>query len=266
VGTRGLTALVLGAAVVSAIAAGPLWLLALLLAAATILGLREIAALAAHAGISFGLSRTAAGSLLILGGALGGGAPGMNLGFALAVLVVIIASLRGSVKGAMAALGVDLFALLIPAWSLAHALLVADRPQGRVELLFLLFVIWACDSAAYFIGVRYGRHRLAPEISPAKSVEGLAAGILSAPMVAWLFWRFAPGFPFPLAGAALVGMGMALLGQLGDLTESLLKRDAGVKDSGGLIPGHGGVLDRVDALLLALPAYYYLIVLRDAAR
>lgn len=265
VAQRVISAVVLGAAVVAAVAAGPLWLLAAVLAVVTWLGVREMALLAVHAGLSFGVRRVLAGSGLILGGTYLGGSPGMSFALALAVIIVVIPSLRGSVKGAMGNLGIEIFSLLVPAWSLSHALLVADRPSGRGELLFLFAVIWACDTFAYVFGMLFGKHRLAPEISPKKSVEGLVAGLLSAPLVALGFSAWG-GLPFgfwPAAGLALV---MAALGQLGDLTESLLKRDAGVKDSGFLIPGHGGVLDRVDALLLALPAYYWLDSLLGAAR
>jgi phosphatidate cytidylyltransferase len=261
---RTASALVLGGAVVAAIAAGPPWLLALLLGAATLLGLREMAHLSEAKGIPFGVKRVAAGSALVLLGAYLGDSPGMNLGFAAAVISIIIAGLRGAVKGAMSSLGMEILGLLIPAWSLSHALLVMDRPAGRVELLFLLAVIWSCDTFAYIVGARWGRHRLAPEISPHKSVEGLVAGMASAPLVALAFTAWTP-LPLGAAAAVFFALVFALLGQLGDLTESLLKRDAGVKDSGAIIPGHGGVLDRVDALLLALPASYYLFMLVQRA-
>ncbi len=261
---RTASALVLGGAVVWTIAAGPVWLLALLLGAATLLGLREMAQLAEAKGIPFDVNRVAAGSALVLLGALLGKGPGMNLGFAAAVIAIIIAGLRGAVTGAMASLGMEMLGLLIPAWSLSHALLLMERPAGRVELLFLLAVIWACDTCAYLVGTRWGRHRLAPRISPRKSVEGLVAGLASAPLVALAFTAWTP-LPVGATAAVLIALAFALLGQLGDLTESLLKRDAGVKDSGAIIPGHGGVLDRVDALLLTLPASYYLFILLQRA-
>ncbi len=261
---RAASALVLGGAVVWATAAGPLWLMTALLAAATLLGLREMAHLAETKGISFGVKRVAAGSVLVLLGAFLGKGPGMNLGFTAAVIAIVIAGLRRTVAGAMASLGMEMLGLLIPAWSLSHALLVMERPAGRVELLFLLAVIWACDTFAYLVGVRWGRHRLAPRISPHKSVEGLIAGLASAPLVALAFTAWTP-LPLGAATAVALALAFALLGQLGDLSESLLKRDAGVKDSGAVIPGHGGVLDRVDALLLALPASYYLFFLLPGA-
>jgi phosphatidate cytidylyltransferase len=120
-------------------------------------------------------------------------------------------------------------------------------------LLFLLLAV--SDSAQYYTGRYAGRRKLAPAVSPAKTVEGAAGGLLAAAILgAVLGPRWLPGLA-PLAGA-LVGMTVAAVGIIGDLFESLLKRSAGVKDSSGLIPGHGGVLDRIDSYLFAAPLYY----------
>lgn len=130
--------------------------------------------------------------------------------------------------------------------------------NGKLWLVFMYLVIWASDTGAYYIGTAWGKHRLYEKISPKKSVEGLIGGVIAA-VVVGLICR--AGF-FPslgLAEAAALGFVLALVGTLGDLTESLLKRSAGVKDSGTLIPGHGGVLDRMDSMLFAAPALYYYI-------
>lgn len=129
--------------------------------------------------------------------------------------------------------------------------------SGRVVML-LLIVLWTMDTAAYFVGRRFGRHRLFPRVSPKKSVEGAIGGLVGALLVAVIgahtFTAFLPvGHNIALGG--IVGIG----GQVGDLAESLLKRDAGAKDSSTLLPGHGGVLDRFDSLFFAGPlAYGYL--------
>ncbi len=121
-------------------------------------------------------------------------------------------------------------------------------------LLLLLIIVWAGDSAAFYIGTRWGRHKMAPVVSPKKSWEGALAGLLASLLVAagWSLWRSGS---VDTALMALAGV-TALAGQLGDLVESMFKRVAGVKDSGNLLPGHGGVLDRLDALLFAAPVWH----------
>jgi phosphatidate cytidylyltransferase len=133
-----------------------------------------------------------------------------------------------------------------------------ELPHGRAFVAFVAFVTWASDIGAYYVGSRWGRRPLAPRISPKKSVEGLLGGIAGALIVAgagcvWIWPMLSFGAAFWLAAA------LALIGVLGDLAESVLKRAAGVKDSGSTIPGHGGVLDRLDSLIFAAPALYALV-------
>lgn len=123
-------------------------------------------------------------------------------------------------------------------------------------ILWAVAVVWAGDTAAYFAGRQWGRTPLAPHMSPKKTVEGAVAGLLSSLLAALLLYRWT-GKAWP--SAALAGLLVGVVGQLGDLWESALKRGAQVKDSGALIPGHGGILDRFDGLLLAVPAAYYLL-------
>jgi phosphatidate cytidylyltransferase len=120
--------------------------------------------------------------------------------------------------------------------------------------LFALVIPWAGDTAAYFVGRAIGKYRLAPVLSPKKTWEGTIASILGALLVAVAFSRWL-SVPFPhLLGIAAAGN---IAGQAGDLLESAYKRSAGVKDSGTLLPGHGGILDRIDALILAIPVVWY---------
>lgn len=135
--------------------------------------------------------------------------------------------------------------------------------QGMILLAFPLAVTWTADTAAYLFGHAFGRRKLAPSVSPGKTVEGGAASLLSAVLVGVLIGRyFLRLHPDPWVGG-LLGAGMGLLMgitvQLGDLIESLYKREAGVKDSGTLLPGHGGILDRFDALIFTLPLTYALV-------
>ena len=129
------------------------------------------------------------------------------------------------------------------------------RPQlGPQLLLFTLVIVWVGDSAAYFVGRNFGRKKMAPHLSPNKTWEGAAANFVGALLVAVLFaYWMKIEIPHMLAIAALG----SIAGQIGDLFESAFKRSAGVKDSGTLLPGHGGMLDRIDALILAAPAVWY---------
>ncbi len=126
-------------------------------------------------------------------------------------------------------------------------------------LLALFVFIWVNDTAAYFIGSLIGKHKLIPHISPKKSVEGFIAGILFTMLSSFVFARFFPEFSsLHWMGLALV---VALFGTVGDLFESLIKRTCSVKDAGRLIPGHGGIMDRIDSLLVAIPAAYLYLIL-----
>ncbi|UHQ22008.1 phosphatidate cytidylyltransferase [Lysobacter sp. 5GHs7-4] len=143
---------------------------------------------------------------------------------------------------------------VIPAWC-ALAWLHAEQPNGHRWLLTALAVVWAADSGAYFAGRTFGRLKLAPRVSPNKTVEGLVGGVLAGVAVGLAFASFAGVQPAQLPAVALVAFVAVLFSVVGDLFESLLKRHAGVKDSGHLIPGHGGILDRVDGVLAALPVF-----------
>lgn len=154
-----------------------------------------------------------------------------------------------------------IFLRYLPEMPGSHGSVLAG--QGPALLAFPLAVTWTSDTAAYLFGSRFGRHKLIPSVSPGKTVEGGAAGLLSAILVgAFMGWFFLTIHPSP-GRSSLLGAGMGMLMgmtiQLGDLIESLYKREAGVKDSGNLLPGHGGILDRFDALIFTLPLTYALV-------
>lgn len=133
-----------------------------------------------------------------------------------------------------------------------------ERPFA--DLAWMFVIVWAGDIAAYFVGLAFGRHKLAPKVSPGKSWEGAAAGLVASAAAGA---GAAAAFGISVAGGLLLGSMISLAAQIGDLFESAIKRRAGVKDSGGLLPGHGGVLDRFDAVFFAAPvAYAALTVLR----
>lgn len=130
----------------------------------------------------------------------------------------------------------------------------AAGPNGPSLLLFVLLLIWTADSAAYFAGRAFGRHKLSPSVSPGKTWEGAAGGILGACLAGLLLW-YGVLHAFDPFGLVLLCVVTACVSIGGDLWESLLKRQAGLKDSGALLPGHGGVLDRVDSLIAAIPVF-----------
>lgn len=135
--------------------------------------------------------------------------------------------------------------------------LVAARDESLVSVLFILILIWTTDSGAYFVGRAFGKHKLAPHISPNKTIEGGVGGILCAIAVAFIFQAIhtPPGLGSP-ERLVLVALVISVFGQLGDLAESALKRHFGVKDSGKLLPGHGGLLDRCDSWIFLFPVLH----------
>jgi len=182
---------------------------------------------------------------LIVGGALavGRGSPAPG------VLADVAATLFAPLY-----LGLPLGALV---WVRANWWFASGRADGRAAVLLLLGVIVVSDSAQYYCGRAFGRRPLAPAISPKKTVEGAIGGVVFGTAATMLGGHYI--FNTPLWIVGLLGAAIALLGIVGDLFESLLKRSAGVKDSSNLIPGHGGVLDRIDSWLFAAPVYYVFI-------
>jgi phosphatidate cytidylyltransferase len=155
---------------------------------------------------------------------------------------------------------VAVFGVLYVGLTLGTLVSTRALPAGEWLVLFVALVTWAADTGAYYAGSLWGRHPLAPRISPKKSIEGLAGGLALAVAVALLAraWFLSD---FSVADAVILGAVLTMAGLCGDLCESAIKRSAGVKDSGGILPGHGGMLDRLDSLLFAAPVFYYYIAL-----
>lgn len=131
------------------------------------------------------------------------------------------------------------------------------RDAGIVYIVFALVIVWTTDSGAYFVGRKLGKHKLWPEISPKKTVEGFVGGIVIA-VIATIIFQLIVGLDVSWAILLLVAVVASIVGQLGDLVESAIKRHYGVKDSGKILPGHGGILDRFDSLLFVLPLLHFL--------
>ncbi|MBL7165239.1 MAG: phosphatidate cytidylyltransferase [Dehalococcoidales bacterium] len=158
--------------------------------------------------------------------------------------------------------------ILYVGWLLSHLVSLRGMTDGMNWVFLVILANAASDTTAFFIGRSFGRHRLAPRISPNKTWEGALAGVVGAMVFSLLFTAprlFAATNPLYVEGfiywqALSLGLLVSVFGQLGDLAESLLKRHAGVKDSGGLLPGHGGILDRMDSIIFAgIVVYYYVV-------
>jgi len=184
----------------------------------------------------------------------------------LAAFVLLLLSSRlfssAPVDGAIEDVAVTVMGVFYVAFLFSYLVAVRMLPNGRQWLVFLFFIIWASDIGAYSIGIPFGRHRLYEKISPKKSMEGLAGSLAAAAGMALLcrIW-FIPSVD--MAEGAAIAVVLALVGTVGDLAESMFKRAAGIKDSGGIIPGHGGMLDRMDSMMFAAPVLYYYVRMRS---
>jgi len=180
-----------------------------------------------------------------------------SFALAVAVAVVLAAPLGRRVAPATEPAANTLLAILYIGWLLGYGIVLQHRaPHGDELVLFVVGVTWIGETMAYVVGSTLGRHKLAPVISPRKTVEGAIAQVVASVLTGLVLgvWLLPGcGATTAVAGGALLGV----IGQVGDLTESVIKRSVGTKDTGGIIPGHGGVLDRIDSLLFNLPAFYY---------
>ena len=141
-----------------------------------------------------------------------------------------------------------------------------DQYHGFILLMYVFVLVWAADSGAYFAGRKFGKRKLAPKVSPGKSWEGVVGGLITACIFAFVFLQLSKDSLIGTASASsfvVLSVATVAISVLGDLTESMFKRESGIKDSSTLIPGHGGILDRIDSLTAAVPffAYFYFFIL-----
>ena len=181
-------------------------------------------------------------------------------GMAMILMLLFILALfeKGDFSRRVDQVGRHLLGLFYVPFFLGHFILMHKMEEGRLWILFTLVVVYCGDTAAYYVGRTWGRKKLAPEISPGKTVVG-GAGAIGGSIAGALFFQFFFLPQLPAHHALFLAMGVGIIGQLGDLFESSLKRSAEVKDSGSLIPGHGGLLDRIDSVLFAGPFIYYYV-------
>jgi phosphatidate cytidylyltransferase len=289
------TAVVLIPLVLMAVLRAPVPLLAALVAAVALLTTREFLDLAQHYGVQpFRIPTYVFVLLLFAFIAVGAGGSKPLLAAGITVYTAGIAAVlapfvflalgmkRMELATALPAAATSVVAFTYIALPLALLVQLRQLWAGAFLIVYLLAVVWAGDTFAYYTGRAIGRHKMAPRISPGKTWEGAVASFVGAIVVGTLVFENAFGISSWLLRAGLVARNQAFLAlerpplgpvmvlsalinvaaQLGDLIESLLKRGAGVKDSGTLLPGHGGLLDRIDALLFAAPVLWYYAVLR----
>jgi phosphatidate cytidylyltransferase len=283
------TAVVLIPIVLALIMRAPVWLLVVVAAAVALITIYEFLKLTESYGVEpmpmptylftalffVVLAMTAEGTPLLSTGKFL-----VILGFAAAIapFIFLTRAMRGeNLRSGYPAAAASVFAFTYIAAPLGMLVQLRQQAAGAIYILYLLLVVWAGDIFAYFVGKSIGRHLMSPRISPKKTWEGAAASVIASVAVGWLLFRHAERISLALLHAGLItraggmyGLEIPDLGpilvltivlniaaQLGDLVESLIKRGAGVKDSGAILPGHGGMLDRIDALLFAAPVLWY---------
>jgi phosphatidate cytidylyltransferase len=198
--------------------------------------------------------------------------------FSFAVIIIFLLALRRQdLSNAIIALSTGLFAIIYIGWFLSHAILLrnidhnsnlktyVETVQGHSDVgFFYIFLVVSCtflnDTGAYFIGRWKGKRKLIPHVSPGKTLEGTIGGIISSAIAA-IVGNLIFKSPIEYHWVVLFGLVIGIVAVLGDLTESLIKRSAEAKDSGGILPGHGGILDRFDSLIFTFPVSYYMVLL-----
>lgn len=283
------TAIVLIPIVLLLVLKAPIYVLAIVAAAVALLAGAEFLKLTTHYGVQPLSQATYAYVALFFVFviiATGGRTPlvettaviyGVALATALApFLFLTIAMRRADLSSGYPAAAASVFAFAYVALPMSLLVEIRQMAAGAIWVIYTLLVVWAGDIFAYFVGKAVGRHRMSPEVSPKKTWEGAIASILASVIVGTLWFQHAPGISSALLRVGLIGRRdgifaleqpqllpivvlsviVNLAAQLGDLVESLIKRGAGVKDSGSILPGHGGMLDRIDAMLFAVPVVW----------
>ena len=250
-----------------------LWLIIEYLWAPLFVGfILTVAAVGLHeyGGMAFAEDRAARAGLMLFGllvaaSVIAGMRPWTGAALSVAVIGGLVFALfrRGDLPVAVGRLGVLLLGVLYVGFFIPHVALLRQQPEGWRWVLFTVYSAMGSDSGAYFAGRAYGRRKLMPAVSPSKTVEGAVGGLVGAAIIGALCWLIFFR-ELPLGETLGVAVAIGVLAQLGDLCESALKRGFGAKDSGWIIPGHGGILDRLDSLLFpfVFSYYYYAVATR----
>lgn len=270
---RIVTAAILAPVVLALVFVGPKWLISLAVAAVAVLAAWEYLGLAARCGARPPRVAASAAIGLLFAGNFEWPDLTFSIFGALCLALVVYCVFRSPVERVLADASAAVFAMLYVGLTLLALPMLRELSNGPSLVVFLLCAVWSGDIAALYVGRMWGRHKMASKLSPKKTWEGAVASVLGSMLVTggllelsvqlarWNFTRLS--FTDSVWGWWL-GMAAAVnvAAQVGDLAESALKRSAGVKDSGTLLPGHGGMLDRIDALLLAAPLLWYAQVIR----
>lgn len=232
--------------------------LLLLIALIIFFGLREMHVMLSNLGLKPSLGLALAGGLILVGGAYlyhdGYPGPTITIILFLQLVATVVLYPRYSLLDSAGTLMGTLYVGLM-----SYFYLIRTLPDGWIWLIFMFAATWACDTAAYFLGRAFGKRRLAPVLSPKKTLEGAIGGLVGSLLIAGIFTFIYPFLSIPKL--LLLGLLLAVAAEVGDLLESAFKRQAGVKDSSTLIPGHGGILDRFDSALFTAPLVYYYVML-----
>jgi len=258
---RWLTGVLLGLPVLAVIAAGPRWSWCLLLITTATVALWEIHGLLFPEPLPLRWQALSFSTALLMPlAAFSGGITGLSFILFCAVFGAFFLMMLCSPRDPDE---ISRIARLSLAWFyvpylLSYVLIIGSAPDGRSWIVFVLAVIITGDAGAYHTGVRFGRHKLFEQVSPKKTIEGAVGGLLASIVTGMaagtiLFGDLSPGWILAF------GFSIAIAGQIGDLVESMIKRNCGKKDSSGLLPGHGGLLDRLDSLLFSFPLMWFFL-------
>jgi phosphatidate cytidylyltransferase len=253
---RALTAVVGIPLVVWLVVGAPRWTFVLLVVALSGIAAWELLRMFERAGRPGYAPMGIVGAMIVTASFAAVGISGSAAAFTLVIAAALSVPVwRDNARGAEP-VAATILTIVYVGWLLGHGLLFDRLPDGAMLLLFLVGTTWAGETAAYGVGSLLGRHPLVPAISPRKTVEGAAGQLVgstltAAALGAWLLPQWS------MATAVSAGVMLGVVGQVGDLVESVIKRSLGAKDTGGLIPGHGGVLDRLDGLMVNAPALFY---------
>lgn len=271
---RILTAVILIALVFAIVFLGHLWMITLFAALVAELAAYEYLQLANLSGAKIPLSwMTAATAMVFVVSYAWPIEAQLPVLSALGFVLFAVSGFRSPLKRVLLDTSAGFFGLVYIAYTMSLLPLIWNRDDGKPLLVFLMVCVWAGDIAALYIGKNFGKHKLAPKLSPGKTWEGSVASLAGSMLVAaCVFWigdalsargNMVLHIQEPLWQLMLLAIIVNAAAQLGDLLESAIKRGADVKDSGTMLPGHGGILDRIDALLLATPVLWYALLIKD---
>lgn len=186
----------------------------------------------------------------------------LELGIFVTILILVLFLARlytRKIEGSLLDIAITLLGVFYVGWLISHLILLRQLSYWGKEYTYLVFLAtWSIDNGAYIVGITWGKHKAIPQISPHKSTEGIAGGLVGGLLAVFLVkWWFLPHLDY--IHCLGIGLSLGIIGQLGDLSESLIKREAKVKDTSKFLPGHGGILDRFDSLFFTAPILYYYI-------